>query len=90
MPEHLHLLLRLGDAGLSLGSIIGSLKGFTARQSWELGYRGTLWQARFHDHVLRKSEDGAQIAEYILQNPVRRGLVDDVSAYPYSGLPDPM
>jgi hypothetical protein len=40
--------------------------------------------------VLRRSEDAAGIARYIRENPVRRGLVEDPDAYPYSGFPDPM
>jgi putative transposase len=90
MPDHLHLLLRLGSSQWTLGEIMHSLKGFTTRRSWELGWQGALWQSRFHDHILRRSEDGRAIAEYILQNPERKGLVREASEYPYSGLPDPM
>jgi REP element-mobilizing transposase RayT len=91
MPDHLHLLLRLGTSEEhALGQIVGSLKQFTTKRSWQLGYTGHLWQARFYDHILRRSEHGASIAAYILDNPVRKGLVEDASAYPYSGLPDPM
>ena len=90
MPDHLHLLLRLGSADKTLGELIGTFKSFTTRQSCKLGYRGQLWQARFYDHILRKSEDGGSVAEYMRQNPVRKGLVRDAEEYPYSGMPDPM
>ena len=90
MPDHVHLLLRLGERRWTLGDIMRSLKGFTTKRSWQLGYRGPLWQVRFYDHIVRRSEDGQEIAAYILHNPVRAGLVLDASEYPYSGLPDPM
>jgi REP element-mobilizing transposase RayT len=90
MPDHLHLLLRPGDRQRPLGALIGALKSFTTRQSWGLGYRGALWQARFYDHIVRRSEDGKRIAQYILENPVRKGLVETVEAYPWSGMPDPL
>jgi REP element-mobilizing transposase RayT len=91
MPDHLHLLLRLdASEGRVLGQVIGSLKQFTTKRSWQLGHTGHLWQARFYDHILRRSEDGASVAAYILDNPVRKGLVEDASVYPYSGSPDPM
>jgi REP element-mobilizing transposase RayT len=67
-----------------------TLKGYTTRQSWRLGCKGELWQARFYDHVLRKSADGSQIALYILENPVRKGLVAEAAEYRYSGMPDPL
>jgi putative transposase len=90
MPDHLHLLLRLGPESGVLGNIIGKLKLFTTRASWQYGYTGKLWQDRFYDHVLRKSEDGARIAAYIWENPVRKGLVSEASGYLYSGFLDPM
>jgi len=41
--------------------------------------------AAYYDHVLRDEEDGMAVAHYIIANPVRAGLCDDVRAYPYSG-----
>lgn len=89
VPDHLHLLLRL-DGARTLGAELGAFKSFTTRQAWQHGWKGDLWQHRFYDHVLRNSEDARTIAEYIRQNPVRRGLVEDPDAYPWSGLHDPM
>jgi len=90
MPDHLHLLLRPGDRQRHLGALMGAFKSFTTRQSWRLGYRGPLWQARYYDHIVRRSEDGTHIAQYILENPVRKGLVQEADAYPWSGMPDPL
>jgi hypothetical protein len=55
-----------------------------------MGYCGRLWQARFYDHVMRTGEDGRRMAKYILDNPVRKGLVEEAGMYPYSGTPDPI
>jgi putative transposase len=90
MPDHLHLLLRLGEGGQPLGTIIGILKAYTTKQSRALGCKGALWQNRFHDHILRKNEDALGIAEYIRQNPVRRGLARTPEEYQWSGFPDPI
>lgn len=89
MPDHLHVLLR-PPGGEHLGMLLKRLKSFTTKQSWALGYKGLLWQARFHDHILRKTEDGQAVAAYILGNPERAGLVKDDVAYPYCGTPDPL
>jgi REP element-mobilizing transposase RayT len=87
MPDHLHLLAR---PGRSLGDVIRMLKTYTTRQVKELGRPGKLWQDDYYDHIVRKHEDAAGIAQYILQNPVRKGLVDSAEGYPWSALPDPM
>jgi REP element-mobilizing transposase RayT len=90
MPDHAHLLLRVGNPRYPLSEIMRAFKSFTTRQSWGLGYRGALWQARFYDRIVRKSDDGLQIAAYILDNPVRKGLVIEPGAYCWSGTPDPL
>jgi REP element-mobilizing transposase RayT len=90
MPDHLHLLLRLAGDGKTLGDVVRSMKLFTTRRSWQLGHDGQLWQDRFYDHVVRRSENAQATAEYIRQNPVRRGLVHEPEEYPWSGFPDPM
>jgi putative transposase len=66
------------------------MKSFTTRQSWAVGQQGQLWQGRFYDRVMRRSDDVRAIAQYILQNPVRGGLVDEPAAYPWSGMLDPL
>jgi len=40
---------------------------------------------RFYDHILRKDEDIPKQINYILQNPVRKGLVKNWKDYPYKG-----
>ncbi len=52
----------------------------TTNESWKLGWGGRLWQPRFYDHIVRKSEGIAEVARYIFENPDRKGLADD---YPF-------
>jgi hypothetical protein len=37
---------------------------------------------------MRTSEDGRRMAQYILENPVRKGLCGDSQTYRWSGTPD--
>ena len=46
---------------------------------------GRLWQEGYHDRVLRPEDDVRLYARYVLQNPVRAGLVEDVSTYKHAG-----
>lgn len=83
MPDHLHWLFQLGDS-MSLSTL---MKGFKARSAQRvnshLNRRGPLWQKAFYDHAVRKEEDVKAIARYIVANPLRAGLVDNIGDYPY-------
>jgi REP element-mobilizing transposase RayT len=83
MPDHVDLLLGLGD--FSLSSVVGSWKSlcYQARNAIEPGE--VLWQHSFFDRAVRKQDDLRQAAEYVLNNPVRAGLVADFRAYPLCG-----
>jgi REP element-mobilizing transposase RayT len=43
------------------------------------------WQKDFYDHVIRKHEDLATQVKYILDNPVRKGLVSYWKDYAFKG-----
>jgi len=82
MPDHLHLLLVLDDAGLS--TVMKSLKARSAiLLNREIGRRGRFWESGFHDRALRREEDLLTVARYIVGNPLRAGLVKRVADYPY-------
>jgi REP element-mobilizing transposase RayT len=61
-----------------LDVIMKSLKGYTA---WEcnraLQRKGTFWQAESYDHIVRDSGEFHRIVNYVLNNPVKAGLVKD-------------
>ena len=83
MPDHFHGVLELGE-GASLPQVMRLYKGRTAvAVNREMGRRGSLWQDGFHDHALRKEEDLEQVARYVVENPIRAGMVDRVSDYPF-------
>jgi putative transposase len=83
MPDHVHLLASSED-GASVERFMRyfkQLSGYAHKK--RTGEQ--LWQISYYDHVLRAEEAIRPIAEYIWQNPVRRGLVDSPERYPYSG-----
>lgn len=83
MPDHFHLLVE-GREGSDLREFV---RLFKSRSSYlyKTLYGTSLWQCSYFDRVLRKDEDSLKVAEYIITNPVRRGLVRDALQYPYSG-----
>ena len=82
MPDHLHWLLRLGEA--PLGKVLQVFKASSARRINQLaGLPGPVWQRGYFDHALRAEEDIDAVARYILMNPIRAGLVQAIEAYPH-------
>lgn len=83
MPDHVHWLVQLQVGDLS--SLVARFKANSAKAVNRLrGHLGLkLWQTGFHDHALRRDEDLAGVARYIVANPLRAGLVASVGDYPH-------
>ena len=47
--------------------------------------RRRLWQRYGYERVLRAEETTREVVRYILENPVRAGLAEDVASYPFWG-----
>jgi hypothetical protein len=45
---------------------------------------GRLWQDAYHERVLRNEEQTKTVIAYLLNNPVRAGLVASAKEYPFS------
>jgi len=81
MPDHIHLLLQ----AKSVLDLVRLLKGRLTPEARGLEPGRTLWQRSFYDHALRKEEALEDVARYIWENPVRAGIAEHASAYPWSG-----
>ena len=91
MPDHLHILFSFYDSyHKSLQDWVSAFKRYTARITSKSFSIRRLWQKNFFDHIIRKEESLIKIAEYIVNNPVRKGIVEDWKYYPYSRMVDPM
>jgi putative transposase len=85
MPDHLHLVLE-GSHETS------DLRRFAkvAKQRVSYVFRRvlgvpTLWQEGYYERVLRSDEATDVVVRYVLDNPVRAGLVMRAEDYPFSG-----
>ena len=83
MPDHLHWLFTLNDkAELSV-----ILKQVKARSSQKInsyhGTSGSIWQRGFYDQAIRHEEDIIKTARYIVANPLRADIVDNIGDYPF-------
>lgn len=82
MPNHVHLLV---TPHTDVSKFLRKLKGASARQAnqW-LGRTGTFWQDESYDHLVRNPSEFDRIENYIVENPVRAGLVHFAEEYPWS------
>ncbi|MFZ5928397.1 MAG: REP-associated tyrosine transposase [Acidobacteriota bacterium] len=81
MPDHVHAIFRILD-GSGLSEILHSIKSFSAKQAnWMLGRTGPFWQDESFDHVVRNEAEWQEKIEYVLQNPVKRGLAGSPEEY---------
>jgi len=81
MPDHVHFLLSFPDIP-SFARVMGEWK------KWITKKHSIAWQENFFDHRLRDDEHFGQKADYILQNPVRAGLVSNAKEWAYQWMPD--
>jgi len=44
---------------------------------------GNLWTRSYHDHALRTDEALRDAGRYLVANPIRAGLVNNIGMYPY-------
>ena len=83
MPDHIHTVFQLQNKQ-TLPTLIQSFKKFTAKHiNTKLARKGSLWQASYYEHGIRRDESLNKITRYCYENPVRKGLVAQPKDYPY-------
>ncbi len=90
MPNHVHVLLTATIHQEGFYRVLQSLKSHTARKSNELlDLTGNaFWAPESYDHVVRNDEEFVRVVDYIVQNPVKAGLVNNWQAWKYTYLSD--
>jgi putative transposase len=87
MPDHVHLALVplcRPQGPTPVAEIMQAIKGASAhRINRLLNRRGKVWQEESFDRALRKEEQFEAKLYYMLENPVRAGLVSNPRDYPW-------
>jgi len=84
MPDHVHLLSAMASRA-PISVAIGSWKSRCYQARRNRGEAKRFWQRGFYDHAVRDDRDLTAAALYVLENPVRAGLVKDFHDYPLCG-----
>jgi REP element-mobilizing transposase RayT len=89
MPDHVHMIFtpwidyKVLEV-CSLAEVMNAVKGASAHKiNKALNRKGRVWQPESFDHVLRSSESLDAKIVYLLENPVRAGLVQRREDYPW-------
>jgi putative transposase len=83
MPNHVHLVMVPSDTDGLRGAISEAHRRYTRKINLREGWRGHLWQERFHSFVMDEHHLLAAV-RYIETNPVRAGLCRRAEDWPWS------
>jgi putative transposase len=87
MPDHVHLALTplcRVEGPVPIPEITQAIKGASAhRINKLLNRRGKVWQEESFDRALRREEQVMEKLQYMMENPVRAGLVSNPLDYPW-------
>ena len=84
MPNHVHLIV--SDVQPVLHKVLGSVKQYSGRlANQQLGLTGqSFWHVESYDHIIRNEKEYDHQVRYVLNNPVKAGLVDDWADWPFT------
>jgi len=84
MLDHLSVLAYGTSEDADLREFVVHFKKLTGFEYARLmGKR--LWQPGYYDRVLQDDESTEAIARYVLENPIRAGLAQNLGGYPFAG-----
>ena len=78
MPDHVHLVFTL----YRIATLAATMKLIKSTSARGIG-GGVVWQREYFDRILRSDEDLRAKCEYVVNNPVRAGLVASAEDYPW-------
>jgi REP element-mobilizing transposase RayT len=84
MPDHVHMIVEGLRADSDGKQFIAKSKQFSG-YAYAKKFGERLWQHWAYEHVIRDEEDVPAKVRYVLENPVRAGLVQSVLDYPFVG-----
>ena len=92
LPEHMHLLWELPEDDFDFSIRLKKIKALFTKFLVSSGLRISktkhdeyrLGQRRFWEHTIRNAEDYENHVNYIHYNPIKHGLVDNLTNWPHS------
>ena len=82
MPEHIHLMVGCNGGGTQLSKFMQALKSVSNRRLFNGA--GSVWEPRFDDLLMTTEKQYLINLNYIHNNPVKRGFVDEATKWKWS------
>jgi len=96
LPDHFHMII-IPKCADDYSQIVRTIKQHFSKhcpekdyahlyQSWSREKKGysLIWQKRFYEHTIRNEKDLIEKMQYIQNNPVKHGYIDEVNRWEYS------
>ncbi|MEN6641317.1 MAG: transposase [Armatimonadia bacterium] len=84
MPNHVHVVLATNPE-IDVMTQVTRLKGRATHDLHALGVEGEIWERSCWDRHAREEDNVWEMVEYVLDNPVRWGLVEKTEEWPHAG-----
>jgi len=84
MPDHVHFVATAIEDGADFKGFVKAWKQKTGFE-WSRRHGRRLWQHGYWERVLRDNDNALSLCRYILENPVRAGLVEHPIEYSLCG-----
>jgi putative transposase len=87
MPNHFYFVIEASHHQSLSRFMQWLLTSHVRRYHKHYGSSGHVWQGRFKSFPVQRDEHLLMVVRYVLQNPVRSGLVSSVNDWPWSSSP---
>ena len=84
LPDHCHIIIEGKSDDSRILEVIKRFKQKTGYWFYQ-NKIGIRWQKDFYDHIIRDEESLEKHINYLLENPVRKGIVTDWHDYLFKG-----
>jgi REP element-mobilizing transposase RayT len=86
MPNHVHVLIEILE-GWTLSTLMHGWRSYTSHQANRILERtGNFWMEEYFDRYIRDERHLEIVINYIDNNPVKAGLVDEAHKWPWCSL----
>ncbi|NMB26841.1 MAG: hypothetical protein GX987_02160 [Tissierellia bacterium] len=84
MPDHFHIIIQ-PTGEMNISEIMKKIKGnFSRFYNKIFNNQGKVLQKGYYDKIIRDEKHLIEIIEYIHNNPINKGIVENVDDYIYS------
>jgi len=86
MDNHVHMEIKPGKKEKLSNIMRWIFSVFAIYYNKANGLKGHVWQDRFHSKVIEDKQHIIDVFNYIRDNPLKAGMVNETKDYPYGGV----